>query len=124
MFGTVRDIVSSLGLGSQVAMAAMLVVAAFYVYRAVGMARVVTGVFAALTREVLVLLVVGAVLIGLGWASPNFGVAIEHARFVLSEMLEFAAGPGRRVFRWIADIIAGGGSAYGLFLLSVRFLSI
>ena len=106
MFGTVREIVSSLGLGSQVAMAAMLVVAAFYVYRAVGMARVVTGVLGALTREVLVLLVVGAVVIGLGWASPNFGIAIEHARFAIQEVIELGAGPGRRLLRWVVDVVA------------------
>ena len=106
MFGTVRDIVSSLGLGSQVAMAAMLVVAAFYVYRAVGMARVVSGVLGALTREVLVLLVVGAIVLGLGWASPNFGVALDHGRFAIREGFELAAGPGRRLFRWVVDLVA------------------
>ena len=105
MFGTVRDIVSSLGLGSQVAMAAMLVLAAFYVYRAVGMARVVSRVLGALTREVLVLLVVGAIVIGLGWASPNFGVAIEHARFALRQGADILRGPGREVYRWVAEIV-------------------
>ena len=105
MFGTVRDIVSSLGLGSQVAMAAMLVLAAFYVYRAVGLARVVSGVLGAITRELLVLLVVGAVVIGLGWASPNFGVAIEHARFALRQGADILRGPGRGIYRWFAEIL-------------------
>ena len=106
MFGTVQEIVSSLGLGSQVAMAAMLVVAAFYVYRAVGMARVVSGVLGTLTREVLVLLVVGAVVIGLGWASPNVGVALDHGRFAIREGFKLATGPGRRLFRWVVDLVA------------------
>ncbi|EMA59920.1 hypothetical protein [Halorubrum kocurii] len=110
MFGAVREIVTSMGLGSQVAMAATLVVAAFYVYRAVGMARVVSGVLGTLTREVLVLLVVGAVVIGLGWASPNVGTAIDHAQFALREGVDLASGPGRRLFRWAVDAAAGGGS--------------
>lgn len=103
MFGTVHGLVTSLGLGTQVAMAATLVVAAFYVYRAVGLARVVSGVLGTLTREVLVLLVVGAVVIGLGWASPNVGTMIEHAQFAIREGAELATGPGRRLFRWVVE---------------------
>ena len=104
MFGTVRGIVSSLGFGSQVVMAAMLVVAAFYVYRAVGVARVVTGLLGTLTREVLVLLVVGAVVIGLGGASPNVGVAIEHARSGARWAWEFRRGPARTAVDWLRAI--------------------
>ncbi|OYR45276.1 hypothetical protein [Halorubrum sp. Hd13] len=103
MFGTVHGLVTSLGLGTQVAMAATLVVAAFYVYRAVGLARVVSGVLGTLTREVLVLLVVGAVVIGLGWASPNVGTLVDHAQFALSEGVDFATGPGKKAFRWIVE---------------------
>ena len=98
MFGTVRDIVSSLGLGSQVAMAAMLVVAAFYVYRAVGMARVVSGVLGAITRELLVLLVVGAVVIGLGWASPNSALVWEHVRALWALISERGVSIVRQVW--------------------------
>ena len=103
MFGAIRGIVSSMGLGSQVAMAATLVVAAFYVYRAVGMARVVSGVLGTLTREVLVVLVVSAVVIGLGWASPNVATVIDHAQFTIREGADLASGPGRRLFRWVVE---------------------
>ena len=98
MVGTVRNIVSSLGFGSQVAMAAMLVVAAFYVYRAVGMARVVSGVLGAITRELLVLLVVGAVVIGLGWASPNSALVWEHMRALWALISERGVSIVRQVW--------------------------
>ncbi|WP_281194743.1 hypothetical protein [Halorubrum sp. F4] len=106
MFGVLREIVSSFGLGSQVMLAATLLAVAFYVYRAVGVARLVTGVVGTLTREVLVLLVVGAVVIGLGWASPNVGTALEHVHLFAREAFDVATGPGRRLFRWVVDVAA------------------
>ncbi len=106
MFGAVRGVVSSLGLGSQAVLAATLLVSAFYVYRAVGIARLVTGLLGTLTREVLILLLVAAVVIGLGWASPNVGTALEHGRLAVRGALDLAAGPGRDAVRWLSDVVA------------------
>lgn len=106
MFGVLRGIVGGLGFGSQVMLALSLLVAAFYVYRAVGVARIVTGVLGRLTREALVLLVAGAVVIGLGWASPNVGTVLAHLHLVAREGVDAALGPGRRLVRWAVSLAA------------------
>lgn len=95
------EFLSTLGLGSQVVMGASLAIVAVYVYRAVGVARVVAGVGGMIASHALVLLVVGALAISLGWVAPNAGVAMDHVRFALSESVDLATGPGRKLFRWI-----------------------
>lgn len=106
MFG-LRGIVSSLGLGQQAVLAATLLVTAFYVYRAVGIARLVSGVLSTVTRETLVLLVVGAVILGLGWASPNSAVVWEHVRALWAVVDEHAIGVIRRVWDALTGLLVG-----------------
>ena len=105
MFG-LRGIVSSLGLGESAVLAATLLVTAFYVYRAVGIARIVTGAVGALTRETLVLLVVAAIVLGLGWASPNAGVMLDHVRTAGGWIDDRGLGLVRRVVGWVVDVIS------------------
>ena len=103
MFG-LRGIVSSLGLGESAVLAATLLVTAFYVYRAVGIARIVTGVVGALTRETLVLLVVAAIVLGLGWASPNAGVMWEHVNALWAFLTERGVSIVRRVWQLLSGL--------------------
>lgn len=108
MLGGVRTLVASMGFGSKVAFAATLLVTAFYIYRAIGVARLVSDVVGTLTHELLVVLVIAAVLVGLGWASPNVGVAVDHVQLASREVLEFATGAGKRWVLRLVERVAGG----------------
>ena len=107
MLGGVRTLVASMGLGSKVAFAATLLVTAFYIYRAIGVARLVSDVVGTLTHEILVVLVIAAVFIGLGWASPNVGVAVDHIQLAVEFGVEKAKGPVRRLVRLVVDVAIG-----------------
>ncbi|ELZ56757.1 MULTISPECIES: hypothetical protein [Halorubrum] len=84
------DFLSTLGFGSQVVVAASLVVVAFYVYRAVSIGSIVVSVLSLMATHALVLLVAFAVVIALGWVAPNAGTMLEHVRLVW----DFASGRG------------------------------
>ena len=99
------DLVASLGLGGQMVTAATLLLVAVYVYRAIGVARLVTGVVSTVTREVLVLLVAAAVVIGLGWASPNSALVWEHVRALWAFLSERGVGVVRRAWRVVSGFV-------------------
>ena len=91
------EFLSTLGFGSQVVVAASLVVVAFYVYRAVSIGSVVVSVASLIATHALVLLVAFAVVIALGWVAPNAGTMLEHARLVW----DFGSDQGVELIRWI-----------------------
>ncbi|OYR82952.1 hypothetical protein DJ84_09105 [Halorubrum ezzemoulense] len=93
------EFLSTLGFGSQVVVAASLVVVAFYVYRAVSVGGLVVSVFSLIATHALVLLIAFAVVIALGWVAPNAGTIFEHARFVW----EFASGRGLSLVRGLLE---------------------
>ena len=93
------EFLSTLGFGSQVVVAASLVVVAFYVYRAVSVGSLVVGVFSLIATHALVLLIAFAVVIALGWVVPNAGTMVEHARLVW----DFASGRGFSLARSLLE---------------------
>jgi len=74
------EFLASLGLGSQVVVAASLAMVALYVYRAVGIARLIAGIAGLIATHALVLLVAFAAVIALGWVAPNADTMTAHAR--------------------------------------------
>ncbi|ELZ38892.1 hypothetical protein [Halorubrum tebenquichense] len=96
------EFLASLGLGSQLVMGASFAIAALYIYRAVGIARVVAGIGGLIASHALVILVVAAVAISLGWVAPNAGTALEHARIVW----EFATGRGLSLARGLLEYVS------------------
>ncbi|WP_256403484.1 hypothetical protein [Halorubrum salinum] len=88
------EFLASLGFGSQIVVAASLVMVALYVYRAVGVARIVAGVGGMIASHALVLLVTFAAVIALGWVAPNAGTMVDHTqiawRFATDQGVELA----------------------------------
>lgn len=74
------ECMASLGLGSQLVVAGSLVMAALYVYRVVGIARIIAGIAGLIATHALVILVVFAAVIALGWVAPNADTMMSHAR--------------------------------------------
>lgn len=106
MFDLVSRVVDGLGLGSGAVLGASFLLVAWYVYRVVGVARLVSSVLGALTRETLVLLVVGAIVLGLGWMDPNVGVVWDHVRTGGAWIDERGLGLVRRLFGWVGDVVS------------------
>lgn len=84
------EFLASLGFGSQIVVAASLVMGALYVYRAVGVARIIASVGGMIASHALVLLVAFAAVIALGWVAPNAGTIADHSRLAW----EFATDQG------------------------------
>lgn len=82
------DLVGSLGLGSQVTIAASLALVGFYVYRTAALASVVTAVVGSAVTYVLVVLLAAAGAIAAGWVDPHPAVLFEHASEVVSIAIE------------------------------------
>ena len=74
------EFMASLGLGSQLVVAGSLVMAALYVYRVVGIARIIAGIAGLIATHALVILVVFAAGIALGWVAPNADTMMSHAQ--------------------------------------------
>jgi hypothetical protein len=72
------DLLGSLGLGSQVMLAATLGVSGFYLLRIVSGARTVGGVLTSGVAYVVAILGAAAIAIALGWVEPSIATATEH----------------------------------------------
>lgn len=86
------DIVGSLGLGSQLTLAATLLVVAFYALRMVSGARTVGTILSSGIAYVVAVFVAGAAAIALGWVDPSVATASEHVTTVLEFVWDVSGG--------------------------------
>ncbi|WP_144900894.1 hypothetical protein [Halobellus captivus] len=94
-----------LGLRGSAIGAASLVLVAFYLWRAKRIGSRAATMSAAAIAYSVASLVVLALVLALGWADPNPGVAMEHVREGASVAIERGTEPARRVFRWVVEIL-------------------
>ena len=99
------DLVGSLGLGSQVTIAASLALVGFYLYRAAALASVVTAVVGSAVTYVLVVLLAAAGAIAAGWIDPHPAVLFEHASEAVSIASERGAGYARRGLEAVRSVV-------------------
>ena len=90
------NLVGSLGLGSQLTIAASLALVGFYLYRAAALASVVTTVVGSAVTYTLVVLLAAAGAIAAGWIDPHPAVLFEHASEAVAIASERGMGYVRR----------------------------
>jgi uncharacterized membrane protein SpoIIM required for sporulation len=86
------DIVGSLGLGSQLTLAATLLVVAFYALRMVSGARTVGTILSSGIAYVVAVFVAGAAAIALGWVDPSVGTASDHVSTAVNVLWDLTGG--------------------------------
>lgn len=91
------ELLSGLGLGGQVVTAAVLLLSALYIIRAVRLGRLVAGLAGSVAMYSLAILVVAALAIGLGWVDPHVSRVLEHVTTGAAWVWETATGPARDV---------------------------
>jgi hypothetical protein len=99
------EVLRMIGLEGSAVAAASCVLIAFYLFRAKRIGSMAATMSAAAVAYVTVSLVVLAVVIALGWAEPNPGVAIEETKRAIAVAIERGSGPAWRAFRWIVKMV-------------------
>lgn len=106
MIGTLLD---ALGIQGQLMTAAILVLFALYIRRALVLGSGVAGIASAGATYALVILGVGAIAIAAGWVDPHPSTMLAHARFVASWILDvgldFVSGPFKILERSAAGTV-------------------
>ena len=95
------EVLRMLGLKGSAVAAASCVLIAFYLFRAKRIGSAAAAMSAAAVAYVTVSLIILAVVLALGWAEPNPGLAIEQTRTAIRVAIERGSGPAWRAFRWI-----------------------
>ncbi|QHS17190.1 hypothetical protein GWK26_08565 [haloarchaeon 3A1-DGR] len=93
-----------LGLGGSVMTGAVLLVAAFYVWRGVSAGRTLATLAGSLAAYALVLLVVTGVAIVLGWIDPHPGTILGDLRVALRAIVDVGTGPARDFVEWVRAV--------------------
>ena len=99
------DLVTSLGLGPPVTIAATLLLGGFYLYRAAALASVVTAVLGSAVTYVLVVLLAAAGAIAAGWVDPHPSVVVTHVQEALATGSEHAGGYVRRLVETVRSVV-------------------
>ncbi|RLM53740.1 hypothetical protein DVK02_12920 [Halobellus sp. Atlit-31R] len=100
MFGVVLDLLRSLGLGSQLTIAASIGLAAWYTLRVVSGAKTVGSILTNGVSYVVVVLCVGALAIGLGWVDPSIATATDHVSTAVRFVWDVSGG-------YVVDAVEG-----------------
>ena len=99
------ELLSRLGLEGGAIAAATSLLVAFYLLRARSVGARAASAGAALVAYSVAILVVFAVVLGLGWFDPRPSVITEHLARAGSTAVERAKEPGRRLVRWLVDVV-------------------
>ena len=99
------ELLSRLGLEGGAIAAATSLLVAFYLLRARSVGARAASAGAALVAYTVAILVVFAVVLGLGWFDPRPGVITEHLARGASAAAERATEPARRLVRWAVDVV-------------------
>ena len=99
------DLLRRVGLEGGAVAAATCLLFAFYAWRAKSIGSRAASMGAAAVAYSVVIAVVLAFGLALGWFDPNVGIMLEHLRIAATEFVERATGPGRRLFRWVLDAL-------------------
>ena len=99
------ELISSLGLGPQLTIAASLLLGGFYLYRAAALASLLTAVLGSAVTYVLVVLLAAAGAIAAGWVDPHPGVLVGHAAEATAAASEHGTDVVRRGFEIVRKIV-------------------
>ena len=99
------EIVSSLGLGPQLTIAASLALVGCYLYRVAALASVVTALVGNAITYVLVVLLAAAGAIAAGWVDPHPGVLLEHIGRAIGAAGEHGVGSVRRLVEVLRSVV-------------------
>lgn len=100
-------IVESLGFGSQVVIAASLVLVALYILRVVRLGGALVGLLGTAATIGMVVLVVLAVAIAFGWVSPNPRAFFGHMAGVFRFLVEHGVDAVRRALEMLWRVVGG-----------------
>lgn len=100
----IPDIVSGLGLGPQLTIAATLALVGVYLYRAAALASLVATLAGSAVTYVLVVLLAAAGAVAAGWVSPNPSVLFAHVSGAASAAATDGVELVRRLFEMLTEV--------------------